>query len=149
MSFLNAQRKLQIWACANPELTRANAIWRPLRRCKHTGFGSYSWLLTQISGSANWHPNVAIASQGDMASFPAGTTPFFLEIESAGGVPCKRFPARSMTQLTSSTCTLCRSAIPWPPIKNRGKTACRWNPACLLWNVNYLRRISSKTWAVW
>jgi hypothetical protein len=47
-----------------------------------------------------------------MASFPAGTTPFFLEIVSARGVLCKKSPTRSMTQLTSSTPTLCRSAIP-------------------------------------
>jgi hypothetical protein len=67
----------------------------------------------RISGSANPHCNFVIASQGEMASFPAGTTPFFIEIESAREVPSKKSPARWMTQLTSSTPTLCRSAIPW------------------------------------
>jgi hypothetical protein len=40
-----------------------------------------------ISGSANPNRDFVIASQGEMASFPAGTTPFFLEIKSARGVP--------------------------------------------------------------
>jgi hypothetical protein len=40
-------------------------------------------LGARISGLANPHRNFVIASQGEMASFPAGTTPFFLEIESA------------------------------------------------------------------
>jgi hypothetical protein len=68
---------------------------------------------SRISGSANQHYDFVIASQGEMASFLAETTPFFLEIESARGAPCKKSPARSMTQLTSSMPTLCRSAIPW------------------------------------
>jgi hypothetical protein len=33
---------------------------------------------SRISGSANPHLRFVIASQGRMASFPAGTTPFFL-----------------------------------------------------------------------
>jgi hypothetical protein len=39
------------------------------------------WLKAQISGSANPHRNFVIASQGEMASFPVETTPFFLEID--------------------------------------------------------------------
>jgi hypothetical protein len=37
----------------------------------------------RISGSANPHLNFVIASHGRMASFHAGSSPFFLEIESA------------------------------------------------------------------
>jgi hypothetical protein len=69
---------------------------------------------SRISESANPHRDFVIASQGEMASFPAGTTPFLLEIESALGIPCKKSPVRSMTQLTSSTPTLRRSDIPCP-----------------------------------
>jgi hypothetical protein len=48
---------------------------------------------SRISGSANPHRDFVIVSQGEMASFPAGTTPFFLQIERAQGVPCKESPA--------------------------------------------------------
>jgi hypothetical protein len=63
----------------------------------------------QISGSAKPHLSFVIASEGRMASFPAGTTPFFLQIEGARGVLYKKFPVCSMTQLTSSTHPLCHS----------------------------------------
>jgi hypothetical protein len=71
----------------------------------------------RISGSANPHLNFVIASEGGMASFPAGTTPFYLQFESARGVLYEKSPARLMTQLTSSTRPLCRSAIPWSALK--------------------------------
>jgi hypothetical protein len=92
----------------------ANGEWDQGREMQQS-YSSGEWALLQprISGSANPHCDFVIACQGEMASFPAGTTPFFLEIESARGVPCKKSPACSMTQLTSSTRTLCRSAIPW------------------------------------
>jgi hypothetical protein len=76
---------------------------------------------SRISRSANPHCDFVIASQGEIASFPAGTTAFFLEIESTRGVPCKKSPARSMMQLTSSTPTLCRSATPWSTYKKLKK----------------------------
>jgi hypothetical protein len=75
---------------------------------------------------ANPHRDFVIASQGEMASFPAGTTPFSLE--SARGVLCKKSHARSMTQLTSSTPTLCRSAILWESAKIWPKS--RGDPPC-------------------
>jgi hypothetical protein len=75
-----------------------------VERKKKAGFpvDFHCLCAARISGSANPQGDFVIATQGEMASFPAGTTPFFLEIESAQGVLCKKFPARSMTQLTSS-----------------------------------------------
>jgi hypothetical protein len=36
-----------------------------------------------LAGSANPHKIFVITPRGEMASFPIGTTPFFLEIDSA------------------------------------------------------------------
>ncbi len=69
-------------------------------------------LYPRISGSANPRLNFVIASHGQIAPFPAGTTPFFLEIESAPGSFVQEIPRSLNAQLTISTRPLCRSAIP-------------------------------------
>jgi hypothetical protein len=46
----------------------------------------------RISGLANPHLSFVIASHGQMASFPAGATPFFLQSESARGVLYEKSP---------------------------------------------------------
>jgi hypothetical protein len=46
----------------------------------------------RISGSAIPQSNFVIASHGEMSSFPAGTTPFFPEIESARGSSVQEIP---------------------------------------------------------
>jgi hypothetical protein len=47
---------------------------------------------TQISGLANPHRDFVIASLGEMGSFPAETTPFFLQFESARGSSVQGIP---------------------------------------------------------
>jgi hypothetical protein len=46
----------------------------------------------RISGSANPHSIFVIAYHGEMSSFPAETTPFFPEIESARGSSVQEIP---------------------------------------------------------
>jgi hypothetical protein len=70
-------------------------------------------LLARISGSANPCFFFVIAYQGEMMSFPAGTTPFFPQLKSARGSSVQKIPARPMTQLISKQQSNCRSANPW------------------------------------
>jgi hypothetical protein len=85
-----------------------------------------------MSRLANPHLNFVIASRGQMASFPAGTTPCFLEIESAPGsflqeIPCSlddaadqqhapsllfRYSVFSVEELDSNTLVLNKSLPP-------------------------------------